>query len=119
MSGFDRRSFLGGTAAAALIGMTGAATAQAEPAKQQRKVRFGLNYTPSKSWWYCWSNWDANSIRADLADIKALGMDHIRIMAMWPDLQPNATFVRAEQVQRIHELLDLAGERQLDVEVTV
>ena len=120
MSGFDRRSFLGATAAAALLGATGAATpAQAEPAKHQRKVRFGLNYTPSKNWWYCWSDWDANSIRADLADIRALGMDHIRIMAMWPDLQPNANFVRPEQVNRIRELLDLAGERQLDVEVTV
>ena len=125
MSGFDRRSFLGGTAAAALLGATGATgaasapPAQADPLKHQRKVRFGLNYTPSKSWWYCWSDWDANSIRADLADIRALGMDHIRIMAMWPDLQPNAAFVRPEQVQRIRELLDLAGERQLDVEVTV
>jgi hypothetical protein len=119
MPGFDRRSFLGGTAAAAVLGMTGAATAQAEPLKHQRKVRFGLNYTPSRNWWYCWSDWDANAIRADLADIRALGMDHIRIMAMWPDLQPNANFVRQEQVSRIRDLLDLAGERQLDVEVTV
>ena len=125
MSGFDRRSFLGGTAAAALLGATSAATAQAAPAApavpqhQQRRVRFGLNYTPSKSWWYCWSNWDANSIRADLADIAALGMDHIRIMAMWPDLQPQRDVRAGQQVEPVGELLDLAGEHRLDVEVTV
>src|SRR5919197_612460 len=96
--GFPRRSFLGG-AAAATLGVTGTANAESAASQSRdlpnrsRRVRFGLNYTPSRSWWYCWSDWDARSIRADLADIAALGMDHIRIMALWPELQPNATFV--------------------------
>ena len=125
--GIGRRRFLGGAAAAAVLGPTGAATAHAAPApaapaalaRPNRRVRLGLNYTPSKNWWYTWSDWDTQSIRADLADIAALGMDHIRIMAMWPDLQPNTTYVRGEQLGRLRAMLDLAAERRLDVEVTV
>jgi hypothetical protein len=133
LGGLTRRGFLGGSAAAGLLGMTSGATASAAtgtPAAApdastagsggaDRRVRFGLNYTPSKNWWYCWSDWDPASIRADLADISRLGMDHIRIMALWPELQPNATFIRPAVLDRVREMLDLAGERRLDVEVTV
>src|SRR5215472_6507773 len=95
----DRRGFLGGTAAATLLGVTGArsATAATSPG-HHRRVRLGLNYTPSRSWWYTWSDWNTASINADLADIRALGMDHIRIMGIWPELQPNQTFIRGEML---------------------
>jgi hypothetical protein len=131
----SRRTFLGG-AAAGLLGTglgaalpttpaeaaTSARLAGAAPAQgryRNRRVRFGLNYTPSKNWWYSWADWDTDSIRRDLANIASIGMDHIRIMALWPDLQPNAAYVRAEMTQRLVEMLDLAGEADLDVEVTV
>ncbi|HVV22730.1 MAG TPA: hypothetical protein VHF06_25060 [Pseudonocardiaceae bacterium] len=128
-----RRGFLGGTAAAAMLGMTGTAAAAATSTEKpvatgkagasdvhrHRRVRLGLNYTPSKHWWYSWSDWDAPSIDADLRDIRAIGMDHIRIMALWPELQPNRTSVRGEMVERVGTLLDLAGRHGLDVEVTV
>jgi hypothetical protein len=114
-----RRGFLGGSAAAALLGMASTAEAATSPAGRHRRVRLGLNYTPSKHWWYSWTDWDTSSISADLADIRALGMDHIRIMALWPELQPNRTYVRGEMVGRVGELLDLAGRHGLDVEVTV
>ncbi|HKN56159.1 MAG TPA: hypothetical protein VJX66_26960 [Amycolatopsis sp.] len=118
--GIGRRRFLGGAATAAALGATGAVTGTANAAaRPNRRVRLGLNYTPSKHWWYSWSDWDARSIRADLADIAALGMDHIRIMAVWPELQPNSTYVRSEQLGRVRAMLDLAGEHRLDVEVTV
>ncbi|HEY0804534.1 MAG TPA: twin-arginine translocation signal domain-containing protein [Pseudonocardiaceae bacterium] len=110
----DRRKFLGGTAAATVFGATGLPSVN-----RQRRVRLGLNYTPSRSWWYTWSDWDTASIDADLADIRALGMDHIRIMGLWPELQPNQAFVRGEMVERVHAMLDLAGRHALDVEVTV
>ncbi len=98
-----RRGFLGGTAAAALLGAAGTTAAAATPAAapddaHHRRVRLGLNYTPSKHWWYSWSDWDTASLDADLADIRAIGMDHIRIMALWPELQPNSTFVSAEML---------------------
>jgi hypothetical protein len=26
--------------------------------RDETAMGFGLNYTPGKSWWYCWSDWD-------------------------------------------------------------
>ena len=135
-TGIDRRRFLGsaaaatavtaagtaagtGTASASTTTTTTIATAAAPDHRRDRRVRLGLNYTPSRSWWYSWSDWDTRSIDADLADIEALGMDHIRIMGIWPELQPNATHVNGEMVGRIRQMLDLAGAHRLDVEVTV
>ena len=55
--------------------------------------RFGINYTPSRNWWYCWNDWEADSIRRDLDAIAALGADHLRLMLIWPYFQPSATWV--------------------------
>ena len=130
----SRRTFLGGAAAGLLAagiagGSAGAAqaatspgpagTAPAQGRYRNRRVRFGLNYTPSKNWWYSWADWDTSSIQRDLANISSIGMDHIRIMLIWPDLQPNAAYVRAEMTWRLAEMLDLADEAGLDVEATV
>jgi endo-1,4-beta-mannosidase len=84
-----------------------------------RRIRFGLNYVPRKNWWYCWSDWDAKSIRDDFEAIAGLGMDHIRIQCLWPLFQPGMNFVSARLLDRLHELLDLAHGAALDVEVAV
>jgi hypothetical protein len=132
--GIDRRKFLGGAAAAAVTASATAAgagpasaetvastasTAPQQAKHRDRRVRLGLNYTPSRSWWYSWDDWNTPSIDADLADIEALGMDHIRIMGMWPQLQPNANHVNTGMIDRIRQLLDLSGAHGLEVEVTV
>ena len=84
-----------------------------------RRIRFGLNYVPRKNWWYCWSDWDANSIREDLQAIADLGMDHIRIQCLWPIFQPGINFVSPRALERLHALLDAANGEGLDVEVAV
>ncbi len=84
-----------------------------------RRLRFGLNYVPRENWWYCWSDWDAKSIREDLHAIADLGMDHIRIQCLWSLFQPGINFVSAHLLDRLHELLDLAHGAALDVEVAV
>lgn len=28
--------------------------------------RFGVNYTPSHKWWFCWNDWDTGPIKKDL-----------------------------------------------------
>lgn len=84
-----------------------------------RHIRFGVNYTPSKHWWYCWLDWDENSIAKDLQSIAALGMDHIRIQCIWPIFQPNINFVSETALRRLRSLLDIADHSNLDVEVTV
>lgn len=126
MTNVKRRTFLGAAGAGAALATLGAtaasrAEAAAQPARTRpyRRVRFGVNYVPSENWWFSWADWDPASIAADLDDVASLGMDHIRIMLIWSELQPNATYVRAELLDRLEEMLQLAAQRNLDVEVTV
>lgn len=81
--------------------------------------RFGVNYTPSRNWWFCWNEWDADPIKRDLDGIAALGADHLRVLLIWPYFQPNPKYVSPLHLQRLDELLTLMGERNLDALVTV
>lgn len=82
-------------------------------------TRFGVNYVPSRDWWYCWVDWDSSSIAADLEAIAALGCDHIRIHCLWPLFQPNPAWVSPLMLDHLGELLDIADRAGLDVVVTV
>jgi endo-1,4-beta-mannosidase len=81
--------------------------------------RWGVNYVPSKRWWYCWIDWNLEDVAADLDAIALLGVDHVRIHCLWPLFQPNPRYVSESMLQRLTDLLDLADERDLDVIVTV
>jgi endo-1,4-beta-mannosidase len=81
--------------------------------------RFGVNYTPTRSWWYCWNDFDENEIARDLDSIVEIGADHIRVLLIWPYFQPNPQVVSQIHLDRLHVLMTLAGERNLDVCVTL
>lgn len=114
--GQTRREFL--SAALAGIGTVAAAGGLAGDAKT-RPPRFGVNYTPTKSWWYSWLDWDEKAIALDLRAVAALGMDHVRIQCLWPVFQPHINYVSETALRRLRRLLDLAARVNLDVEVTV
>jgi endo-1,4-beta-mannosidase len=84
-----------------------------------RRMRFGVNYTPTGSWWYAWNDWHSAPIARDLDAIAALGADHVRIMLLWTFFQPNAGWVSPAHLDRLDDLMRLAAERGLDVVVTV
>jgi hypothetical protein len=123
----NRRSFLSATAAAAAslalqpnpLNATLAADAAQPAGLDLTRHRFGVNYTPSHDWWFCWNNWDAAPIQRDLDAIAALGADHMRIMLIWPYFQPNLTWVSPLHLERLDQLLTLMGQRRLDALVTV
>jgi endo-1,4-beta-mannosidase len=81
--------------------------------------RFGVNYTPSHNWWFCWNDWDADPIKRDLDAIASLGADHMRLMLVWPFFQPNPKWVSPAHLERLDQLIGLMGERRLDALVTV
>ncbi len=81
--------------------------------------RFGVNYTPSHNWWFCWNDWDGDPIRRDLDAIAALGADHLRLMLVWPFFQPNPQWVSPAHLDRLDRLIEWMGERGLDALVTV
>ena len=82
-------------------------------------LRFGVNFTPRKNWWYCWLDWDHAAIADDLAGIAGLGVDHIRIQCLWPFFQPGIANVSERALANLRSLLEEADRAGLDVEVTV
>lgn len=133
----NRRNFLASGASAALTAswrggrnLTQSAALAASPAQGapgqagiSRNTpdwhRFGVNYTPSKNWWFCWNDWNVDPIKRDLDALAALGADHLRIMLIWPYFQPNLTWVSGAHLERLSQLLTMMGERNLDALVTV
>ena len=124
----DRRQFV--TRGLIAAGSAAAATSRAAstlsvPNTTQRadldltRHRFGVNYTPSHNWWFCWNDWNADPIRRDLDAIAALGADHLRLMLIWPFFQPNPQWVSPAHLERLDQLITLMAERRLDALVTV
>jgi endo-1,4-beta-mannosidase len=91
----------------------------ASPRNAVNRHRFGVNYTPSHNWWFCWNEWNIDPIQRDLDAIAALGADHLRILLIWPYFQPNPTWVSSAHLERLSQLLTLMGERGLDALITV
>ena len=116
---FVKDSISCGVAAAAAVGISPDPLAALSPAVQGARLRFGANYVPRKHWWYCWQDWDQQSIRDDLNAISELGLDHIRIQCLWPIFQPGIGNVSDGAVEHLQHLLDSADNAGLDVEVTV
>ncbi len=124
MSSMNRRGFLRSSAAsAALLASRHNAIATALPSPgpslDVSRHRFGVNYTPSHNWWFCWTDWDPSPIQRDLDDIASLHADHLRIMLIWPYFQPNLAWVDPRMLDRLHQLLSLMQQRQLDALITV
>jgi len=123
----NRRSFLqaGAATAGALAASNSLRRAIASPESpagaglDPTRHRFGLNYTPSHNWWFCWNDWNPDPIRRDLDAIAALGADHLRILLIWPFFQPNPKWVSPAHLDRLNQLVTLMGERHLDALVTV
>ncbi len=114
---FVKTSVLGSAAVlAAGSSLLGASSAAAQPGQP---LRFGANYTPRKRWWFCWLDWDRQSVQDDLDAVAALGLDHIRIQLLWPLFQPGITTVSDRSLANLHSLLDAADRAGLDVEITV
>jgi len=78
-------------------------------------LRFGVNYTPTRHWYYCWNDFEADSVRRDLDAVAALCADHIRVQLIWPWFQPNPHWVSPVHLERLLTLMSIAEERRLDV----
>ncbi len=90
-----------------------------KPSAGLKAFRFGVNYTPSKDWWYCWNDFKPDDIARDFDAISGLCADHLRIMLLWPFFQPNPSWVSPAHLSRLETLLELAAARGLDVCVSV
>lgn len=85
----------------------------------EQPLRFGVNYTPSKDWMFWWMDPDWSSLRRDFESIAGLGADHVRVLPLWPQLQPNRSLIRPQGLQDLRRVVDCAAEFGLDVCVDV
>ena len=122
----NRRSFLVGAVSAGVLATRPSLlkSAIANPAAgwsnlDPARHRFGVNYTPSHNWWFCWNDWSPDPMRRDLDAIAALGVDHMRLLLIWPYFQPNPKWVSSLHLERLDQLLAWMGARHLDALVTV
>jgi endo-1,4-beta-mannosidase len=84
-----------------------------------RPLRFGANYTPSKDWFFGWYDLDLDAASRDFDQLAALGLDHIRLFALWPHLQPNRSFIAPVVLEQLAELVRRAKAAGLDTNVDV
>lgn len=121
----NRRDFIGQTLLAGLateLGVKRLRAATPEPRTAPfdlTRYRFGVNYTPTRRWWFCWNDFSDDDIARDLDAIAELGADHIRIMCVWTYFQPNPAWVSPAHLDRLDRLLALAAQRRLDVCVSM
>ena len=80
-------------------------------------MRFGVNYTPRVGWFHSWLDLDPALVCDDMAAIRSLGADHVRIFPLWPLLQPNRALIRPAAIDDVLTVVDLAGRAGLTVTV--
>lgn len=63
--------------------------------------------------------WDRGEVAAELAHVRDIGFDVVRVAVAWDRLQPEPDRLRASVVSRLESLLDLAADTGLQVDLTV
>jgi hypothetical protein len=120
----DRRKFLRQASILATVTTLGQLPGLAVEANQPggrdlMKHRFGVNYVPSRNWYYCYNDWDVVAIAHDFDRIAEIDADHLRVMVIWPWFQPNPDYVSTAHLDRLDQMMQLAAERKLDVLPTI
>ncbi|RJQ70150.1 hypothetical protein D5S17_29550 [Pseudonocardiaceae bacterium YIM PH 21723] len=113
-----RRTLIGASLAAVALAGTMTGPAHAAPRPNARRVRLGVNYTPSTRWFHMWQDFREDDLRRDLDDIAVLGLDHIRLMLLWSEFQPEPRLISGEKLDRLARFFELADAAGLDVDVT-
>ena len=82
-------------------------------------LRFGANYVPSNRWMRDWAELDLSYTERDIASLKSIGMDHIRMHLMWDIFQPEPFAVNEAAIENLKRALDVCHNYQIDVFVTI
>ena len=82
------------------------------------RYRFGVNYVNSRDWFFFWNDFDQGQVARDLDAIASLEVDHFRI-SLWPLFQPWRNWVAPSYLRSLDKLMRLAGQRKLDVCVSM
>ncbi len=83
------------------------------------KPRFGANYIPAEGWAHAWMDINPDDVRADFNGLADLGLDHVRLLPLWPTLQPNRTYIREKALDDVRLVVQIAAEFDMAASVDV
>jgi endo-1,4-beta-mannosidase len=78
----------------------------------------GVNYWPRRKAMYWWSNFEADEVRQEFAQIRELGMNVVRIFLLWDDWQPTPDAVSQDCLDNFQIVADTAAANGLGLDVT-
>jgi hypothetical protein len=76
----------------------------------------GANYIPSKGWLQILDNWNAKAVEQDMDSLHGIGVDFIRFMPLWYLTQPEKNKFDQQKIDRLNELINIAGKRGIKVQ---
>lgn len=79
----------------------------------------GVNYWPRTKAMFWWKQFDPEEVQRDFAQIAAWHMDGVRIFLLWEDFMPEPHRVDPRMLERLRQVLDLAGQHGLRAIVTL
>ncbi len=79
----------------------------------------GANYSPSKGWFQMLDNWNANAVEQDMNALSSIGVDFIRFMPLWYLMQPEKDKFDQQKFDRLNEIVNIAGKRNILVQPTL
>jgi endo-1,4-beta-mannosidase len=86
---------------------------------EEQPFILGVNYWPRRTAMFMWREFDKDVIDEDLSIISGLGLSYIRIYLLWEDFQPTPQTVPMVMLDRLVELLEAAGKRNIKVVVAL
>jgi endo-1,4-beta-mannosidase len=78
----------------------------------------GVNYWPRRKAMYWWADFDAGEVREEFGLVRELGMGLVRLFLLWDDWQPAPDVVDASALKNLGEVLDIAADLDLKLDVT-
>ena len=79
----------------------------------------GANYSPSKGWFQILDNWNARAVEQDMDSMSSIGIDFIRFMPLWYLMQPEKDKMDQQKMDRLNDLITIAGKRNIQVQPTL
>lgn len=90
-----------------------------KPPDQANSFRLGVNYWPARTAMGWWTDFDGSEVGTDFARIAESGFDSVRLSLLWEDFQPAPETVKAELLQRLVTVADLADQAGLVIMPTL
>ncbi len=84
-------------------------------AEAPRPFVLGINYWPRKKAMYWWKEFDGGEVKAEFAEIAALGARVVRLFLMWEDFQPEPWSLDSHRLDDLVRVMDAADEAGLQV----